>query len=154
MSTSLTIGELAGLVGAPASTLRYYERLELLRPAGRTASNYRLYSTRELERVRFIRAAQSAGFTLADIGALLDFRDGVQVPCREVQSLIKARLSDVARRMQQFRHVRQVLSSFLNACQAAGETEPCQVMEKLSLAARQPGPSGTADRRPRTQQEE
>jgi len=43
MDTTYTIGQLARAAGVPTSTVRYYERIELLQPAGRTAGNYRLY---------------------------------------------------------------------------------------------------------------
>ena len=52
-----TIGELARAADVPTSTVRYYEREAILRPTGRSASNYRLYSGADLERLRFIRAA-------------------------------------------------------------------------------------------------
>ena len=56
-----TIGELARAAGVPTSTVRYYEREGIVRPAGRSGSNYRLYSQQEIERLRFIRAAQGTG---------------------------------------------------------------------------------------------
>ena len=66
-----TIGELAKAAGVPTSTVRYYEREGILRPAGRNGSNYRLYSREDVERLCFIRAAQGTGFTLRDVTELL-----------------------------------------------------------------------------------
>jgi DNA-binding transcriptional MerR regulator len=68
----LTIGELGKRVGLPASTLRYYEKLELLSPAGRTEAGYRLYTPDVEDTLHFIKRAQRLGFSLADIRALLD----------------------------------------------------------------------------------
>ena len=59
MAKHLTIGEFADAAGVPTSTIRYYERARLLKPSSRSASNYRLYSADDLERLRFIRAAQA-----------------------------------------------------------------------------------------------
>lgn len=67
MNMTYTIGQLARAVGVPTSTVRYYERIGLLQPDGRTAGNYRLYGKEALECLRFIRAAQATGFTLEDI---------------------------------------------------------------------------------------
>ena len=53
--TALKIGEVARLVGMPVKTLRYYEDIGLLSPAGRTDSGYRIYGWRELERIEFAR---------------------------------------------------------------------------------------------------
>ena len=60
----LTIGQLAHATGVPTSTVRYYERVGLFKPDARTRSNYRSYSARAVERLRFIRAAQ-AGHEIA-----------------------------------------------------------------------------------------
>ena len=67
MGDSLTIGQIAKAAGVPTSTVRYYERAGLLRPTSRTAANYRVYSAGDLERLRFIRAAQATGFQLEDV---------------------------------------------------------------------------------------
>jgi len=62
-----TIGALARAAEVPTTTVRYYERTGLLPPEGRSGGNYRSYSVRSLERLRFIRAAQANGFTLDDV---------------------------------------------------------------------------------------
>ncbi|MBI2840324.1 MAG: MerR family transcriptional regulator [Acidobacteria bacterium] len=58
----LTTGELARQAGVLTSTVRRYERCRLLGPAQRSPGNYRLYDARALDRLRFIRAAQTNGF--------------------------------------------------------------------------------------------
>lgn len=138
MAVAHTIGEVARELGLPTSTLRYYERAGLLRPAGRTSGNYRIYDTETVERLRFIRAAQATGFTVADIKALLEFRDGETAPCSEVRSLIESRLADVEQRMLQYSHVQQVLEAFLRVCRKAERDARCHVIEELSLSAASP----------------
>jgi len=142
MSTKRAIGELAREAGVAASTLRCYEREGLIRPAGRTDGNYRLYDPDGLERLRFIRSAQAAGFTIVDIKTLLEYRDGVIAPCREVSRLIEERLSHVRKRMKEFRHGERVLGSYLDECRRAKRDASCHVMRKLdptvARAARPP----------------
>lgn len=142
MKATLTIGELARQAGVPTSTLRYYERCRLLRPCQRSSGNYRLYDAQALDRLRFIRAAQSNGFTLDDITALLDFRDGRTSPCRQVQGLIEERLADLERRVEQMRQVQAVLKSALAVCREAERDNRCAVLEDLnrSTSARPPKP--------------
>ena len=65
------IGELARRTGVATSALRYYERVGLLSPAGRVGGR-RHYRSSSAERVALIRLCQDAGFTLAEIGRLLD----------------------------------------------------------------------------------
>lgn len=127
----LSIGELAARVGIPTTTVRYYERSGLLRKPARSASNYRVYDHDAVERLRFIRAAQSAGLTLADIGVLLRYRDGLVAPCREVKLLIEKRLEKIQSTLREFRHVQHVLKSYLEICRQAEEDEPCGVLDRL-----------------------
>ena len=131
MRERITIGELARAADVPTSTVRYYERQRLLRPSGRSVSNYRLYSQEDLERLRFIRAAQATGFTLGDITKLLR-----PAPCGKVQTLIEERLGQVAARMKELRHVQRVLNASLKTCQEHDTSGRCQVVDDLTARAR------------------
>ena len=69
----LKITEVAAEVGLTTRTVRYYEELGLLKPAGRSEGSYRLFDDDDLERLRFIRGLRDdAGFSLAEIGQLLE----------------------------------------------------------------------------------
>ncbi|HEB89732.1 MAG TPA: MerR family transcriptional regulator [Deltaproteobacteria bacterium] len=131
MTAHLTIGELAAAAGVPASTIRYYERARLLEASARSPSNYRLYSEEDLERLRFIRAAQATGFTLDDIARLLE-----PAPCGAVQELIEERLAEVTERMRALRHVQQILRSSLDECRRHEDSGRCKVVDDLSVLAR------------------
>ena len=110
----MTIGEVARAVGVAATTLRYYEREGILMPSGRTAKGYRLYDGEAVRRLEFIRAAQTVGFTLVDIQALLGLT--VDTACTEVQALIERRLTDVDRKLDDLRQVRATLGDALERC--------------------------------------
>lgn len=144
MTKGYTIGRLASAAGVPTTTVRYYERRGLLRPSARTGSGqYRSYSEAELERLRFIRAAQASGFILEDIAALLALRDGETEPCKEVQNLIEERLADVAQRITDLERVERVLKASLRMCRQHEREGRCEVIDTLSVA------SGGARRRSR-----
>ena len=166
MSERRTIGQLAQAAGVPTTTVRYYERIGLLEPEGRSAGNYRLYGRASLEKLRFIKAAQAIGFTLDDIRALLgdaslqrlrfiraaqavgftldDIRtlliaeDGSVPSCGDVQALISARLADVEQRLQDLYAVKRVLQSALQKCQRRDADEPCCVIASLHGDRREP----------------
>ncbi|MFP5333452.1 MAG: MerR family transcriptional regulator, partial [Acidimicrobiia bacterium] len=72
----MLIGELARQTGVASRTLRFYEDQDLLPPPDRTPAGYRTYPERAADRVRFIKDAQAAGFTLAEIREILTIRDG------------------------------------------------------------------------------
>lgn len=73
VSNGYQIGEVAARSGLTPDTLRYYERLGLLSPAGRTSGGFRVYSQQTLERLRFIKQAQALGFTLREIRDLVTY---------------------------------------------------------------------------------
>ena len=127
----MTIGELATSADVPVSTVRYYERAELLEASGRSASNYRLYSEEDAQRLRFIRAAQATGFSLDDVKQLLR-----PAPCRRVQRLIEHRLEQVGARMRELRHVQRVLKQSLGECLAHERSGRCRVVDDLSAGAK------------------
>jgi len=69
--TKYTIGKVAALLAISTDTLRYYEKNGLITPISKTAAGYRLYNEDVVYRVRFIKQAQSYGFSLLDIRKLL-----------------------------------------------------------------------------------
>lgn len=97
----MLIGELGTATGLSTHTLRFYERRRLLPPAARATNGYRSYDDTSVARVGFIRAAQGAGLTLAEIRSVLDIRDDGQAPCRHVADLVDDKLTEVRRRMSE-----------------------------------------------------
>lgn len=132
MSRQYTISELAKAVSVPTTTLRYYERVGLLTPEGRTGGNYRLYSDASLQRLRFIRAAQATGFTLGDVRILLGSQEGHTASCGEVQRLIEERLSGIEQQLKDLRTVQRVLKAALRKCRDTERDGCCHVIESLT----------------------
>ena len=131
MSGRYTISQLAHAAEVPTTTVRYYERVGLVRPEDRSVGNYRLYSDESLQKLKFIRTAQAIGFTLDDVKSLLSAPDSSAASCRQVQSLIEERLAEVAQRLKDLRHIQQVLKSALVKCQETERVNCCHVIETL-----------------------
>ncbi len=75
----LRIQEASELVGLTPRSIRYYEEVGLLRPSARSQGAYRLYDASDIERLRFIKGLRDdAGFSLAEIGRLLEAESGRQ----------------------------------------------------------------------------
>lgn len=91
----MRIGELAELISVPPKTIRYYEAIGLLPAPARHTNGYRSYDASAGERLRFVRAAQAAGFTLAEIKEILTLRDAGEEPCRHVLDLVDRRVRDI-----------------------------------------------------------
>jgi MerR family mercuric resistance operon transcriptional regulator len=135
MKQQYTIGQLARAAGVPTTTLRYYERAGLVQPTMRAENQYRLYAAQTLQVIRFIRAAQAAGFTLDDVRTLLTLWDGQTALCKDVQPLVAKRLEDVAQRLKDMRHIQRILTSMLTMCHAQEQNAPCPVIDKLTAAS-------------------
>jgi Cu(I)-responsive transcriptional regulator len=127
----LTIGALAQRAGLGAETLRYYERLGLLAPARRTASGYRQYDAQALERLDFIRRAQALGFSLAQIGELLELHARPEADMGAVRAIVAQRLAEIDAKMDDLRRLRAGLQTLLDACPGHGPNAQCPILAAL-----------------------
>lgn len=105
----MLIGQLARSTDVTAKTLRFYEDQGLLPEPARTPAGYRDYPDPAIDRVRFIRNAQGAGLTLAQIRQILAIRDRGQPPCDHVAEPVEERLADVDRRLAELERTRDEL---------------------------------------------
>lgn len=115
MSDTLTIGEVARRAGVAGSTLRYYERLGLIAPAGRSGSG-RYYRPEVLTRLRIIDYFQQAGCTLGEIADLL-------ASDRDWHGLARAKRAELDRRVRALEEAQQLIDDAL-ACGCA-DLEGC-----------------------------
>lgn len=69
---SMTVGQVAALVGVSVRTLHHWDRIGLVHPTGRTFSDYRVYSSDDIARIQQVLVYREAGFPLAEVGQLLD----------------------------------------------------------------------------------
>lgn len=133
-STSLTIGRLARRVGVGAETLRHYERLGLIRPLRRTASNYRLYDEEAERRLHFIRRAQALGFSLEDIRELLSLHERADATAEEVKRLTEDRLAQVEAKIGDLERIRDGLAALVESCSGSGRADECPILDSLGAA--------------------
>jgi DNA-binding transcriptional MerR regulator len=97
----MLIGELADALGIPTQTVRFYERRGLLPRPDRAPNGYRVYDGATVTRLTFIRTAQSAGLTLAEIGRIIALRDDGTAPCTHVGELLETKIDEVRERRRQ-----------------------------------------------------
>ena len=71
----MTVHEVSRFAGVSIRTLQYYDRIDLLRPAGYTDAGYRLYDDEQLERLQCILLFRELEFPLKDIIAIMDSPD-------------------------------------------------------------------------------
>jgi MerR family transcriptional regulator, mercuric resistance operon regulatory protein len=121
-----SIGGLARAAGVGVETVRYYQRRGLLPEPPRPPGEIRRYGDQDLRRLRFIRRAQAAGFTLEQIGELLALdRTGDRARVRELAS---NRLAALDERIAELEQSRAALERLRSTC-ASGSKGPCPILE-------------------------
>ena len=121
----MTIARLGEAAGVGVETVRYYQRRGLL-PVPASAGAVRRYDEQDVRRLRFIRRAQAAGFTLEEIGELLAL-DRTDDRAR-VRELASERLTALDARIAELETSRAALERLRGAC-ATGRKGPCPILE-------------------------
>jgi len=95
----MRIGDLAAQAGVTTKALRFYGQAGVLPPPDRTSSGYRDYDGAALARLRFVKAAQAAGLTLAEIREVVAVREAQGPPCGHVAALLDRHAADLDARI-------------------------------------------------------
>jgi len=104
----MKIGELEARSGASRHTLRYYEQIGLISPLRRT-NNYRDYSAQTLQDLDFIQRAQSMGFSLGEIGEILNAQRNQLIDCAEGAKLIERKMAEIKQKIANLQGIYQYL---------------------------------------------
>ena len=121
---SLTIGKLAAAAGVGVETVRYYQRRGLLETPTRDRE-IRRYGSDDVRRLRFIRQAQGAGFTLEEIKELLEL-DASEDRSR-ARELASARVRALDARIGELQRARDALKRLAREC-GSGSPGPCPIL--------------------------
>lgn len=102
-----TVSALAERTGLSAHVIRLYLRRGLLRASRRSSAGYQLFDDDDAQRLRFIRVAQSLGFTLAEIAEIIRHGRRRESPCPMVRATIQARLDEARRELDALQAMRK-----------------------------------------------
>jgi MerR family copper efflux transcriptional regulator len=139
----MNIGTAARASGVPAKTIRYYEEIGLIRPAGRSDGNYRVYGDLEVETLRFIRRARGLGFSVDEVAELLDLWRDRGRNSRQVKALANRHLADIDGKIAGLKTMRDSLNELIERCH--GDSRPdCPILADL---AGQGGVAETSDKK-------
>lgn len=127
----MKIGDLARAGGVNVETIRFYQRKGLL-PEPPRADGARRYARADLERLRSIRAAQTAGFTLEEIGTLLALDRSDR---SAAHSMATARIAALDERIATLQTMRNALVQLADACNS-GEDGPCPIIAAFNRQER------------------
>lgn len=130
MNETYSIGGLAraGCVGV--ETIRYYERRQLLKQPPRRHGQMRRYAEADLDRLRFIKRAQAAGFTLDEVEALINFQRDQS--CQGTRAAVATKLREVEGRLAELRRLRDDLKELSVRCEANQTEKYCPALDALA----------------------
>jgi MerR family mercuric resistance operon transcriptional regulator len=132
MGSNLTIGKVAQAAGVNVETVRYYERMKLLRQPPRPPGGVRRYADDAVARIRFIKRAQELGFSLAEIARLFALERAQS--CGAARSLAAEKLALVDARLADLGRMRAVLAELIGRCDAGRGKVSCPIIETLHRA--------------------
>ncbi|NNF05262.1 MAG: heavy metal-responsive transcriptional regulator [Candidatus Eisenbacteria bacterium] len=133
---SMTIGQLAKQTKIGLETIRFYERVGLIKSPPRRSSGYRAYPPETVRRVRFIRTAKELGFSLQEIGELLSLRVDPVESCGHVKTIAEHKILDMEQRIKTLQRMRRSLRRLVTACDAREATSDCPILDSLDTEAR------------------
>ncbi|TAM85104.1 Hg(II)-responsive transcriptional regulator [bacterium] len=126
---NLTIGAFAKVAGVNVETIRFYQHKGLLPTPERPHGGIRRYSDADVERVRFVKAAQRLGFSLEEIGQLLKLEDGTH--CGEAAELAAQRLVDVRAKLADLSRIEAALAGLVSECRSRHGNVSCPLIAAL-----------------------
>jgi len=128
----MTRGELAKRTDIHPETVRYYEQNGLIAPAQRTEAGYRLFDDEAARRVAFVKRAQAAGFTLAEIKALLAIQSSPQGTSGDVRAMVDVKLRDIEARIRALMTMQQTLLHLVDCCPGGdAPTSECPILSSF-----------------------
>jgi len=111
----LQIGEVARESGTPVDTIRYYEKTGLIEKPSRSEGGFRKYAGESVEKLRFIRKAQSLGFSLREIKGIIQCsQEGLKPCCNLVRKLFTGKILEFEGKIKELDRMKRELESLLS----------------------------------------
>lgn len=132
MEQRITIGKVAAAADVNVETIRFYHRRGLLEEPGKETGGFRYYDSAAIARVRFIKRAQTLGFSLEEIKGLM----ALSHPgcCRQTHDAAVSKLSLVEARIDDLNRIRKTLKRLIRECEESENDVSCPIIESLDQA--------------------
>jgi MerR family mercuric resistance operon transcriptional regulator len=127
--SQLTIGRLAQAASVNVETIRYYQRVGLVREPGKPAQGFRRYPEDTIDQIKFIKRAQQLGFSLKEISELLILGKG---HCKDVRKRAEAKRDRIESQIKDLEALRSTLTTLIKACHSGKGKHACPIVETLS----------------------
>lgn len=131
-----TVVAAAKAASVPPHVVRYYARIGLLKPRRDPQNGYKLFDSGDIKRLRFVRLAQTLGFTLAEIRKILRDADHGDTPCPRVRDIVRRRIEENRREIRARQALQRRLESALEGWERMPDGIPdgdtvCHLIESM-----------------------
>ncbi len=120
----LTVSELSKVAQATPDAIRHYVRIGLLMPSRNPDNGYKLFSSIDIRKVKFICRAKGLGFTLSDIQIIFDHSSTGQSPCPLVRDIIQQRINENRDRLVELNRLQKRMDEALEKWKSMPDGEP------------------------------
>jgi DNA-binding transcriptional MerR regulator len=129
----MKIGSLAKQANVNIQTIRYYERIGILKATLRRDSGYRIYDQDSLKRLLFIKRAQEVGFALDDIRDLLNLRASTPAARERVRNKARGKISEIRAKIADLKKLESNLKTLVHDCEHGSLNSPCPILERMEM---------------------
>ncbi len=125
----IAIGEASRQSGVGIETIRYYEREGIVPKPERASNNRRLYSQRDVGRLRFLKKCRDLGFPLTDAKTLLDLSEGSSEDCQTVKEMAELHVCNVRDKIKELIRLEAALNELTANCDSGNVS--CPMLSQL-----------------------
>jgi DNA-binding transcriptional MerR regulator len=133
---AMTIGTASSKSGCPASMIRYYESIGLLRPVARTANGRRAYDRPDVSRLQLIRRLRGFGFAIGQVRDLIGAIDEPTVSCVRVRDIARSQLDALSARRAELEALERSLTILTQGCSdicVEGRLPDCPILAEAAV---------------------
>ena len=127
----MKIGQVSKKTDLPVQTIRYYETQNLIKSSGRTEGNFRVYDSKVIDQLEFIKHCRHLDLSLSDIKRINELRDNPDAVCEEVNELINDQIKLVKVKMKELRHLKTQLEALTDSCSNNQKVGDCGIIKSL-----------------------
>lgn len=124
----LTIGRVAKRAGVNVETIRYYQRIGLIKEPAAPLNGFRKYLPQTVDQISFIKRAKLLGFSLKEIAELLEIGDG---HCDDVRLRAEKKRSKIDEQIRDLMSLRETLDALICECKKGNNGVNCPIVETL-----------------------
>lgn len=127
----MNIGQAAHASGISSKMIRHYENIGLIPPSHRTDAGYRIFDTKDIFILKFIKSARSLGFSLGQIKHLLSLWHDRRRASAEVKALAQEHINTLSTKIEELTRMREELQNLADHCH--GDDRPdCPILTGIT----------------------